>query len=317
MYDSDIVRWACPSVILVATDLSDIDRLRNFSIRQARETGARLILFHVVSTDDIFPVEAMGFPCYDLSGTAECARRRLQPWSQQARNENIRCDVLVREGHPAVQILEAVRQFKVDRLILCTRGRGRFSKLLLGSVAEQVLRSVTIPVITVGPEAHPEVTRDARNRVVLLATTLQETSRTSAALACSIAAHLQATLLLVHVVPGAETRTVSQSRANNDINVLRELHQIASSFCPPTKGPPTTIEVQVKHGNPGEEILNAAIAHQADLIMLGCSRQFTLHNLTHDRTIYRVLANAHCPVLTLHETVASEQVTLHPELLAT
>jgi len=60
--------------------------------------------------------------------------------------------------------------------------RSKVSKPLLGSVAEQVLRSVNLPVITVGPEAHLGVDNDTRQRVILHATTLRETSSLSAAL---------------------------------------------------------------------------------------------------------------------------------------
>ena len=95
----------------------------------------------------------------------------------------------------------AVRQFQADRVLLGTRSRSKLGKLLLGSVAEQVLRSVNLPVITVGPEAHLPVAGDGQERVVLHATTLRETSRPSAALACHIAASQGARLVLLHVLP--------------------------------------------------------------------------------------------------------------------
>ena len=77
--------------------------------------------------------------------------------------------------------------------------------MFLGSVAEQVLRSVNLPVITVGPEAHLLVENvdlsGREQRVVLHATTLRETSRPSAALACRVAASLKARLVLLNVLP--------------------------------------------------------------------------------------------------------------------
>ena len=63
----------------------------------------------------------------------------------------------------------------VDRILLGTRSRSKISKLLLGSVAEQVLRSVNIPVITVGPEAHLGAAGgNGSDSVVLHATTLRD-----------------------------------------------------------------------------------------------------------------------------------------------
>ena len=124
---------------------------------------------------------------YDPAGSIDFASKTMEPWRTMARGENIICDSVVREGNAAQQIFMASRQFKVDRILLGTRSRSKISKLLLGSVAEQVLRSVNVPVMTVGPEAHLEVGNNDREKVVLHATTLRETSSPSAALACQIA----------------------------------------------------------------------------------------------------------------------------------
>ena len=145
--------------------------------------------------------DAAGMPYYDPAGAVEFAAKTLEPWCALAQRRNIVCDAVVREGHAARQIAAAARQFQADRLLLGTRSRSKLGKLLLGSVAEQVLRSVNLPVITVGPEAHLPVESSGRQRVVLHATTLRETSRPSAALACQIAASQRAKLVLLHVLP--------------------------------------------------------------------------------------------------------------------
>ena len=204
MTDSGVSRWTHPAVILVATDLSDLDRLMPFAFEQAAQSGARLILLHAIATAAAMSVDAVGMPYYDLSAALESAERALGPWCEAARRRNIACDGLVREGHAMQQIEAAARQFNADRILLGTRSRSRLGKLLLGSVAEQVLRSVNLPVITVGPEAHLLVETDAQSgrdqRVVLHATTLRETSRPSAALACEMAACEHAKLVLLHVL---------------------------------------------------------------------------------------------------------------------
>ncbi len=297
MRDSETRRWTHPAVILVAMDLRDNSRLMKLALQQARESGARLLLFHVVAADVAFPSEAMGFPFYDLSGAMQQARNSLLPLCQAARAQQIRCDVVVREGYPAMQILEAVRQFHVDRILLGTRSRGRFSKLLLGSVADQVLRSAHIPVMTVGPEAHLEAATDTQNRVVLLATTLRETSRTGAALACKIALARGARLVMLYVLPEPVKRN------SDEMNALRQLNVLASELCEDRNTEEATahpeIEVSITHGHPCERILETAEALSAELIVLGASPPSGLHNLTHDHTVHQVLAHAPCPVLTL------------------
>ncbi|MGD0629022.1 MAG: universal stress protein [Terracidiphilus sp.] len=324
---SIMTQWIHPAVLLVATDLSDLDRLAPFAFEQATQTGARLLFLHVVSASASYSADMAGMPYYDPAGALQYAARELEPVCQMARQLNIPCQALLREGSPADQIGAAARQFKADRLLLGTRSRSKLGKLLLGSVAEQVLRSVNLPVITVGPEAHLPVDASHGEPVVLLATTLRETSRPSAALACQIAACQGARLVLLHVLqPAAHRYNVmplpflpplnipapseffveepdrgSQS-AGFDSLVLQELCDLAAEA-----GAAHGVEVEphVVHGNPCIEILAQASERHASLIVLGARSHSLFENLTRDRTIYRVLAHARCPVLTLREAETS------------
>src|SRR5215469_16905143 len=204
MSDPVTERWTHPAVILVATDLSDTERLMPFALQQAESTGAHLLLLHVLATSESMAIDAVGMPYYDPAGAVETASSLLQTWCAVARTRNVPCEALVREGNAAQQVIATARQFQADRILLGTRSRSKMSKLLLGSVAEQVLRSAHIPVITVGPEAHLSVDVAAQKDIVLHATTLREASRPSAALACRIASSVDRPLVLLHVLPPKE-----------------------------------------------------------------------------------------------------------------
>ena len=304
MRDSDTGRWTHPATILVATDLSDLDHLMPSALEQAGETGARLILLHVLSRAESFTADASGMPYYDIPGALEIAEKMMRPWCETAARRGIRCDELVREGRATQQIAAAARQFHVDRVLLGTRSRSKIGKLLIGSVAEQVLRSVYLPVITVGPEAHLPVSGNAE-RVVLHATTLRETSRPSAALACQIAAGQNAKLVLLHVLPPLPEMQRKGLPTGFDSAAMHEMMMLASAT---GAGCCSTVEPLVLHGNPSIEILATSQERHASLIVLGASERSTFENLTRDRTVYRVLAHARCPVLTLREpgTMAEE-----------
>jgi nucleotide-binding universal stress UspA family protein len=298
-------RWTHPETILVATDLSDLDHLMPFALEAAGDTGARLILLHVLPTTSVFTADAAGMPNYDTFGALEIAEQMMHPWCEVAARLGIRCDPIAREGHPTQQIATAVRQFHVDRVLLGTRSRGKLGRLLIGSVAEQVLRSVYLPVITVGPEAHLPVDR-GEERVVLHATTLRETSRPSAALACQVAAAQKATLILLHVLPPISEMerkglpTGIHSSAMLELRILAA--QTGANCC-------SAIEPVVVHGNPSIEILALAAERRARLIVLGATHRTALEDLTRDRTVHRVLAHARCPVLTLREQQAMPEET--------
>jgi nucleotide-binding universal stress UspA family protein len=284
-------RWTHPGAILVATDLSDLDRLMPVALEQAAETGARLILLHVVASNTSLLADAAALPFYDTSSVLEFAGSQL----------NVPCDAVVREGKATQQIALAARQFEAGRVILGTRSRGKLGKLLVGSVAEQALRSVDLPVITVGPEAHLPVDRGAQEPVILYATTLRETSRASAALAAKIAADQKGRLVLLHVLPPADEMTRKGFETGSHSLAMRELRQLAGEMAAEFFPNEQNVTPVVVHGNPSIEILAEASGRHASLIVLGTLRHTVFDNLTHDRTISRVLAHARCPVMTLRE----------------
>ena len=310
MPDRVTERWTHPAVILVATDLSDTERLMPYAVQQAESTGAHLLLLHVLATSESMAVDAVGMPYYDPAGAVETAGKMLQAWCSVARTRKVPCEAILREGNAAQQVIAAARQFHADRILLGTRSRSKMSKLLLGSVAEQVLRSAHIPVMTVGPEAHLalDVADAAQSGIVLHATTLREASRPSAALACRIAAAMNLPLVLLHVLPPKQEMEDKGLPVGADSLALRELRIIAGEAGSACSMP---IEPHVLHGNPAIEILAEAAQRRAQLIVLGATQRNAFQNLTRDRTIYKVLAHARCPVLTLREPKAeTEEVVL-------
>lgn len=60
----------------------------------------------------------------------------------------IRYETLVVSGDPAEQVLNAARRVSADLIVMGTHGRGLLSHLVLGSVAERVVRESAIPVLT-------------------------------------------------------------------------------------------------------------------------------------------------------------------------
>jgi len=299
--DSTLNRRAQPSIILVATDLSDLDHLMPFALQEAHRSQARVLLLHVLGVGSGILADPVGMPYYDAAGAIDFAVKTLEPWRMMARTQGLLCDSVVREGQPAQQILAAARQFRADRILFGTRSRSKVSKLLLGSVAEQVLRSVNLPVITVGPEAHLKAAGGDSQRVVLHATTLRETSSPSAVLACNIATAQNAKLVLLHVLPPVQDADRHQIPTGLDSTARRELRDLAAEISA-TEQCCTQVETRIAHGHPAIEILAASVDLGANLIVLGSTTRSIVHNLTHDRTVYRVLAHARCPVMTLRDS---------------
>src|SRR5262249_27158268 len=67
------------------------------------------------------------------------------------------------EGFAAEGILNAAKEAKADIIVMGTHGRTGFNRLLMGSVAEEVLRKATCPVLTVKPPSHAADEKDAED----------------------------------------------------------------------------------------------------------------------------------------------------------
>lgn len=300
-------RWSKPASLLIATDLGDIDRLFPLALEQAKHSGAGLFLLHVLTATNSIAVDAGGLPYYSPTEAINDAEKFLAPYCAEAQQANIDCEVLVREGAAAQQILATVRQMHVDRVLLGTRSRGKWGKLLLGSVAEQVLRSVSVPVLTVGPEARQSEAAANGMETVLHATSLSRASHAGAALACEVARTSRARLVLLHVLrpsqAGGGLASEAMERANTELAAMIPSDLACQCAC-------TT---RVAAGNIAIEILAEATSVRASLIVLGAAHSSPIGAMAREGTVYRVLAHARCPVLTLREQDVAAETEPHKQ----
>ncbi len=139
--------------ILYASDFSRASR-RAFTLAQesAKAFRAELILFHAYET--YVPPMGGGYvspKMYEemLNATRTNARRRLQVLARAARGKRLRVSALLVEGPAAASIVRAAKGRRVGLVVLGTHGRTGVTRLLLGSVAERVVRTAPCPVLTV------------------------------------------------------------------------------------------------------------------------------------------------------------------------
>jgi nucleotide-binding universal stress UspA family protein len=82
------------------------------------------------------------------------ARERLEQLLSAADRAKYRAEIVLRVGSPFVEIVRYAREEQVDLIVLGTHGRGAIAHMLLGSVAERVVRKAPCAVLTVRHEAH-------------------------------------------------------------------------------------------------------------------------------------------------------------------
>jgi len=111
----------------------------------ARDYGARLIVLHVVSAPTFVYGEGYLPPAEEELVTL--ARQQLS--QIHAPEENVRVELLLEQGDVAREILRVAQETGADLIVMGTHGRTGLSRLLMGSVAEMVMRKALCPVLTV------------------------------------------------------------------------------------------------------------------------------------------------------------------------
>ena len=298
--------------ILCATDFSDFSNLTvNYGVALAKEFGARLTICHVI----------------DLSSVAIYGEFQLDPVGQQNRimedanaqlealtgDQPVAWEPLLTVGKPADEISRAVEEKGIDLVIAATRGRSGFKRLILGSVTERLMRTLTCPLLVVCSPEH-EVINIREQKIelkkILVGCDFSADSGQAFNHALSLAQEFQAELHLAHVV---ETQVqpnllkeeadipgeIQEDYQNLLIQKLKDMvPQEAANWCKP--------RTSILEGWPYEELVKYAITRDIDMIVLGVRGRGLVKTLFLGSTTDRVVRNSPCPVLSVSSRVHKE-----------
>ena len=292
--------WSKPSTILFASEIPANEKAFAFALAQACEFGADLILFHAYDTLVVAASETSGIRYYDYAAAARTEMKHLEPLAQRARAAGLRCHVVARPGLPADQILAYTQEKEIDRIVMGTHSPGPIGKLLVGSVAEAVLRSAGIPVYIVGPDVVGGNYRNFATKTILCALSMLDTSHVVAAFGAELAAQHSARLILQHVIKPQDAREVLAGRTIADLetDLLR--------LVPEEFEGKIQVQAVVVPGDPTEELLYQARAQQADLVVLGAQGASAFAAITRHGVVYKLLAHSHVPVITLSPVILTQ-----------
>jgi len=280
--------------ILWATDLSASSEIAlPYVLALARRYGARVYVTHVVPTDPatLHPQRVNG----DLF---EERRRRAEEMvmnlDSSGRLHGVRHLVLIREGEPAETLRRTIVDYDIDLIVIGTRGRTGVKKPLLGSVAEELVLQGPCPVLTIGPRCSGDIAWDGTFRNILCATDLSPDSRAASDYALSLAREHQARLTLLHapesIIAGTQDGKALLTEASR--RRLEEVVPDGGEEC-------RDVKLVVKSGAPATRVLEVMDERQADLIVLGTRRTDDWDEPLPGSTVYPVISNASCPVLSV------------------
>ena len=296
--------------VLMATDLSPASvKPLHHALAIARYYGAKLYVAHVVSPIPYLMAgaEALQLGC---EGASQDMQQLLRDLLHDGSLDGLDHEFIIRHGSVWEELQAIIFQKQVDLVVVGTHGRRGIEKVLLGSVAEQVFRDATCPVLTVGPysyrESHVDLTGEIRT--YLFATDFGETSLRALPQAVSLASQTNAGLILLHVIPAAPVPQIPGWYSASEIMLMRENARQACArrleqLMPREEETPIESAFVVQFGIPSEKILQVALDKRVELIILGLHRASLAGTISHRpwATAFEIVCGAGCPVLTVRQ----------------
>lgn len=276
--------------ILVGTDFSKpSNHALDMAISISQIFGSELFLFHAVAPivygDGQFPM-----PAETITAELEAAKEEMAKLvTGDPRLTGLKVNTTVTCGRAVDLIEEVTKEEKIDLLVLGSHGASGIEKLLLGSVAEAVLRTTSRPVLIVGPHSHVE-----RHpfRSILFCTDLDVGNLRAAQYASALAERSEGRLTLLHVVED----NVKTPGAKSDLDESHLQHQLlsllpadAEAFCKP--------KIRIEYGSPAQVIPGVAESEAASLIIVGLRNRPPMADHIPWSTLSHIIRDAKCGVL--------------------
>jgi nucleotide-binding universal stress UspA family protein len=299
--------------ILCPIDFSDFSRRAfDHAVAIARWYESTITVLHVSASPSIVAYATGPAPVPTAVLTRDDRDRLLTSMKQFADAEAgslVPLEFALSEGSAATEILAGATSTKADLIVMGTHGRSGFERLVLGSVAEKVLRKAACPVLSVPrqiPDAVPAP--GVLFKRILCAIDFSDCSMRALNYAMSLAEEADAHLSVVHViemppeasadlhqgafgVPQSLTEYITASEEERRVRLRDAVPDAVRAYC--------TVETIMRTGKPYREILQVASEQQSDLIVIGVHGRGAADRLFFGSTAQHVVRQALCPVLTL------------------
>lgn len=268
--------------ILMATDLGgQSEAALEYARKLATAYGARIVLAHGVDPAEYAAVDAI--PGTLLGLLTEEARASLDHMAGDLLREGIHSHSEVRQGAVAQMLVDVARQYKAGLILVGTKGVEGAGPLVVGSIAEQLVRLAPCPVMAVAADWNAGPFRPTPGGSVLLAVERNEAARAAVDAAYSLALTFERTLLVLHA------RTAAEASA-----ILNPYGDPLKEFGIEAHGP-VKVEYVVRDGEPVEAVEQAIAAYHPSILVVGVKR--ASHLPGPHGTAFTLLARSRVPVL--------------------
>jgi nucleotide-binding universal stress UspA family protein len=280
--------------ILIATDFSaSSERALAYAKALALRFGSMIELAHVFDPTTVPSWEAAEL---DISPEERLrmSEQRLGDLGRKLLGAGIVTRTICRGAHrPAAALLQIVKDDRIDLIVAGTTSKTGIERVILGSTAEQLIRSADCPVLTVGPQARLPEPGPLSFRTIVFANDFSPEATKAAVYALSFAEDSGAKLYSCFAVEDQYQYNKSTKELDEGFRkaLQARIPEASYDWCDP--------ECVVEHGAAPQAILDLAKRVDADLIVLGARKStFWLTRVERGLTP-ALLAEAACPVMTI------------------
>jgi nucleotide-binding universal stress UspA family protein len=268
--------------IVVATDLHEqSEAALEYARKLAANYGARLILAHGLDPLDYAAVDAV--PGRLRQGLSEEARKALDKLAGELLQKGIHCHSELRQGTVAQTLVDVARQYEAGLIVIGTRGMEGAGPVVVGAVAEQLVRLAPCPVLAVAADWNAGPFRPTPGGPVLLAMERNEATAAAMATAYSLATVFQRPLLVLHARGAAEAVAFVNPR---------EVRLEEFGIRPDGQVP---VRCLVKDGSPADATVEAIAQYHPCILVAGVKR--ASHTPGPHGTAFALLARSRVPIL--------------------
>jgi nucleotide-binding universal stress UspA family protein len=190
------------------------------------------------------------------------------------------------------ELNEFIGKHQIDLVVIGSSTREGTSRLLLGSMAEYLFRSLRAPVLVMGPQVREPLRPGHPIHHILLCESLVPEAASAMTYGCNLAKGVAASVTVMHVLPASlkdSPRALQFQRMFED--ELRVGSRAKDSF--------PQADYIVTFGDTAREIVRVANSVHADVIVLGAKPAEMWQTHLGRGTAFRVVGDAHCPILSV------------------
>jgi nucleotide-binding universal stress UspA family protein len=267
--------------IVVATDLhGQSEAALEYARKLAVNYGARIVLAH--GADPLEYASVAGLPGQVQNALPEEARAALDRLANDLLCEGIHSHTEVRQGAVAQMLLDIARQYEAGLIVMGTKGMRGAGPVVVGAIAEQLVRQAPCPVLAVAADWNAGQFRPTPGGPVLLAVERNEAAQEAVATAYSLAQVFKRPLIVIHA------RTEAEAAIKAPCAALLEEFGVRSSEDVPV----TCIG---ESGNPTDAVVQAIALYHPSVLVAGVKR--TSETPGPHGTAFALLARSRVPVL--------------------